>query len=292
MLENDNDSIDPHAGDNDVPTAVVAGAPGGAAADKPGYELTEDGNLVKVGDRRYVREEALHAERTRAGNYAKTLQTLEPLMPEFEEFLANKRGNRETTVRRATSTANDDYTEDELNGYAITRGYYDGENKPDLKRAKDDLDIMTAVADRRAKRVVGPVTEATTRDRAANNVRQALGQTFVDGEPIADEKYINAAFNAIPDEMKADPGISQVMLAVAVGLQTLDERRTGKSRGRGGREPLFREGGGGRQPSGSEELDALDRAAAKARGKTPEQWSKMTKAVGGTSFGGTVLDEV
>lgn len=293
MLENANDTIDPHATD-DAPTTAVAGAPTGNAADKPGYEMTPDGNLVKVGDKTYVRSEALHEERTKSANYAKTLQQLEPLMPEFERFLQQQKGGRTATVDRATRAADTgDYAPDELEGYAITRGYYDAENKPDLRRAKDDLDIMTAIADRRANRAIRPVAESTTRDRANANHQRAIAQTWIDGEPVAEQKYIDAAFNAIPEQMRADSNISEAMQVMAAGLQALDDRRAGRHRGRRG-EPLFREGGGGRiDPSGGgDALDALDRAAAKARGKTPDQWAKMSKAVGGTSFGGTILDEV
>lgn len=295
------ESIDPHSGEDGVET-VVAGVPAGAAADKAAYELTEDGNIAKIGDRKYVREEALHEARTKAQNYANTLKSLEPLMPEFEEFLASKQGNRNATVHRATTAGraapDSDYNDDELTGYAITRGYYDGDNKPDLKRAKDDLDIMTAIADRRAGRAVRPVAEASRRDKAEEHYRDALGARFVDGDPIADEKYVRAAFDAIPEEMRADPGIAQTMQVVAAGLQALDERRSGRAPRSGRREPVFREGAGGsRNYDGGDELDALDRAAAKARGKTPEQWSKMSKSLGGrsgggTSFGGTVLEEV
>lgn len=283
------DNIDPHAADN-VET-VVAGKPG--AEEKPAaeFKLTEDGNLVEVGGRKYVREEALHAERTRAQGYANTMKQLEPLMPEFEQFLANKQGQQRATVGRATRAAETDYSEDELNGYAITRGYYDGDNKPDVKRAQDDLDIMTAIADRRAGRAIRPVAEATTRDRARDNAQRALGTTFVDGDPIADQKYIQAVFDALPDEQKADENITGVMQILAAGLQSLDERRSGRRGGR--REPVFREGGSRVSHSGGESLDALDRAAARARGKTDEQWSKMTKTIGsGASFGGTVLDEI
>lgn len=293
-MEVPNDTIDPHAVD-DAPTTVVAGAPTGNKADTSEWRASEDGNLVERGGKKYIREEALQAERTKAQGYANTLKQLEPLMPEFEEFLQRKQGGRNATVDRATRHVdNGDYSEDELHGYAITRGYYDGDNKPDMKRAKDDLDIMTAIADRRAGRAVKPVAESFGRDRASANVARALQNTFVDGEPIAEEKYIRAAFDAIPDAMKADDNIAGVMQVVAVGLQALDDRRSGRTRGRGrGSEPVFREGGGRNfDEGGGTQLDALDRAAAKARGKTPEQWSKMSRDLGKSSFGGTVLDDI
>ncbi len=288
-MEDNSTVLDTHAADNEAPAVAIAGK-----AD-PEYVASDDGNQVKRGDKTYVRQEALHAERERAAGYAKTLQTLEPLMPEFEQFLAQKRAGGRATVDRATRSATDDeYNDDELTGYAITRGYYDADNKPDTKRAKDDLDIMTAIADRRAVKAVGPVAAGTARDRAVKNTERALSQTFVDGEPIADEKYIRAAFDSLGDEYKADENTSQMLMVVAAGLQALDERRTGRSaRGSRSREPVFREGGGGRtRDVGGEDDDALSRAAARARGKTPEQWAKLSKSIGGASIGGTVLEDV
>lgn len=288
------DTIDPHAAD-DAPETVVAGAPGGQKDDKAddkSYKLSEDGNLVEVGGKKYITEAALHAERTKAQGYAKTIQQLEPLMPEFERFLQSRQNGDKATVSRATrgSDAASDYTDDELTGFAITRGYYDKDNQPDLKRAQDELDIMSAIADRRAAKAVSPVAASNAAERARLNTERALNHRFADGEPIADQKYINAAFEALPDELKADPNVGNMLLVLAAGLESLDERRSGRGRRR---EPTFREGGRGRvDGSNDEQLDALSRAAARARGKSPEAWSKLQKQVGGSDRGGTVLDEV
>jgi len=292
-MDDGTSTIDPHASEEPVSTTVVAGAPGSAAT-PPEIKVSDDENLIERGGKKYIREEALHAERQKAQGYAKTLQTLEPLMPEFERFLAQQNTGRGATVNRATrEVQSEDYTSDELTGYAITRGYYDAENKPDLKRAKDDLDIMTAIADRRASRAVGPVQAMTVQDRATANTARALSAVFADGEPIADEKYIRAAFDALPDNLKADDQTAQMTQVVAAGLQALDERRLGRRSTRS-REPIFREGSGGRfTESGGDALDALDRAAAKARGKTPDQWAKMQKSFGGPApGGGTILEDI
>jgi hypothetical protein len=282
--------------ENPADETVVAGVPAGGEQ-KPEFRLSDDQNLVEVGGKKYIREEALHAERQKAQNYAKTIQQLEPLMPEFEQFLAQKQQGRTATVDRATRGVvadNGDYTEDELTGYAITRGYYDQDNKPDLNRAKADLDIMTAIADRRAGKAVKPVLTSTIQDRARVNTERALAQQFVDGEPVADEKYIRAAFDALPDEFKSNTETANMMLVVAAGLQALDDRRNGRTRARG-REPMFREGGSGRFGVGGDTLDALDRAAARARGKTPEDWAKTMKAVStgrDSATGGTILEDI
>lgn len=290
--------LDPDAAENHE--TVVAGAPGGAKAadNRPEFKITEDGNLVEVGGRKYLREEAVHEARGKAAKYAETLQTLEPLMGEFEEFLSSKQGGRRATVDRATrgGQAESEYSDDELTGYAITRGYYDADNKPDTRRAKDDLDIMTAIADRRASKAVRPVAESTARDRANENYEKALAYRLpADGEPIADERYMRAALDAIradSPEVLADPRAAEFVQVFAAGLQALDDRKSGRRSARGSREPNFREGAGNRAAPGGGELDALDRAAARARGKSPEAWAKLQKAVGGTDRTGTVLEEI
>lgn len=286
--------LDPDAAEN----TVVAGAPGGGKEEKSDFKATDDGNLIEYGGRKYLREEAVHEARGKAAKYAETLQTLEPLMGEFEQFLASKQSGQRAAVNRATREAPEsEYNDDELIGYAITRGYYDGD-KPDLKRAKDDLDIMTAIADRRASKAVKPVADRSVRDRADENYERALNYRFpADGEPVAEERYVRAALDAIRQdspEILADPKASELVQVIAAGLQTLDERKTGRRSARGSREPVFREGAGTRLNQGrGDELDALDRAAARARGKSPEQWAKLSKAVSGSDRGtGTVLEEI
>lgn len=294
--------VDPHAADN--PTTVVPGAPvaGGTA---PEFKITDDENIVETRGHKYVREEALAAERARASEAINTLNTLQPMMGEFEEFLQSKQNARTATVSRATRTVpqdSTDYTDDELQGFAIVRGYYtehNGARVPDVRRAKDELDIMSAVADRRAARQVGPVAALTQRDRATQNLTRVASQQFTDGDPIAEPQYVNAVFEAVPENLRADPQTANLLAVVAAGLQALDQRHNGGRRGSnvgpggpGRREPVFREGGGGRVAAAEDTLDALDRAAARARGRTPEQWSKISKAVSGQSIGGSVLEDV
>src|SRR5438067_11773223 len=101
MNENTNDVLDPAHAD-DLP--VVAGVP--APERLPGqqtdaeWKASEDGNLVTRGDRKYVREEALHAERERAKQLSATLARIEPLVPEFTEFLQQKQNRNNANVER------------------------------------------------------------------------------------------------------------------------------------------------------------------------------------------------
>ncbi len=282
--------LDPAHADNDLPG--VAGAPQQAAP--PEWQVTEDGNQVKRGDRTYVAQEALHAERTRAQTLSAQLAKIEPLVPEFVEFLNQKQNRGAATVQRTTASQPGDYwTPDELNGMAITRGYYKADGvTPDDARARYELDIMARIADRSAQKAVGPVTQSTVQDRAAQNYQNALNHKFVDGEPVADEKFIRAAFDALPAEYRADKSISDITTIIAAGLQALDERQSGRRRA-GSREPNFREGASGRMTGGAgDTLDALDAAAARASGKTPEQWKAIQNSFGGDSVGGRVLEDV
>lgn len=297
MNENDTDILDPAHAD-DLPAIAGIAQPErlpGQQTDAE-WKASDDGNLVTRGDKQYIRKEALDAERERAKALSAALAKIEPLVPEFTEFLQQKQNRNAANVDRVTRPAADSYADDDdLRGFAIVRGYYkqDG-TTPDLDRANSELNIMSRIADRSAARHVGPVQQDTVRSHAEENYRNALSRRFSDGDPVADEKYIRQAFDAVPAEQRADPGVAQMVEVIAAGMQYLEERKTGRRPSRG-REPMFREGSSGRVSQGSgDALDALDAAAARARGKTPEQWSKMQKSVtGGGGMGtGTILEDI
>jgi hypothetical protein len=284
------DILDPaHRDDGGVTNVGAAGI----VPPEPQETVTPDGNILERDGHRYVREEALHNERQERQRLSKTVAALEPLMPELEEFLKGKQARQNAVVGRVSAPSGDrDYSDDELEGLAITRGYYQQDGvTPDLKRAESELNILTRVADRRAARQMRPLSEQTTADRAASHRSQAMNAKFVDGEPIADPKYLQAAFDALPKEYTADPNVANITQVIAMGLEYADMRRNGTfRRGRGGRDPMMVERGGGRIDSGGGEMSELDRAAARARGKSPEGWAKMTKAVGGSRSG--VLEDI
>jgi hypothetical protein len=281
--------LDPaHLDDGGVEHVGAAGLakPEGKDA-KDEVVVSEDGNLIERGGVKYMRAEAVHNERTARQKAEQTLAQLDPLMPEFNEFLQQRQNRQQATVDRARQSAggSDDYTADELEGYAITRGYYKDDGvTADTGRAQKELDIVSGITRRQTRREIEPVRQNTTRDRAQANRDKARGQNFVDGQPVADQKYIDAAFNALSDEYLADPQVAQITMLVAVGLQALDERKSGTAR-RGGAaprqrsgEPMHIERGAGRFDGDNGEMSSLDLAAARARGKTPEQWAKQSKA--------------
>lgn len=300
MNENDNDILDPAHAD-DLPGVAGMAQPD---ARLPGQQTSEewkasdDGNVVERGGQKYVRAEALHEEREARKALSATLARIEPLVPEIAEFLQQKQNRNNANIERVSRPSDDNYaSEDELRGLAIVRGYLKADGvTPDLDRANTELGLMARIADRSAARHVGPVQQDSVRNHADANYREALGRKFSDGEPIADQKYLEQVFNNVPPDQRADPAVAQMLEVVAAGMQALEDRKAGRPRGGARREPTFREGSSGRiGGSGSgDALDALDAAAARARGKTPEQWSKMTKSISGSGgMGtGTILEDI
>lgn len=267
-------------------------------ADDSDLKVSEDGNIAEHKGVKYVRQEALHNERQRAQQLGNTLAALDPVMPEFKEFLEQKNARRGSTVDRARgdSGKNADYSDDELQGFAITRGYYKDDNTtPDTSRAAKELDIISGISNRQARRAVAPVAESTTREAARINREKAIANKFVDGQAVAEEKYMQAALQTLGDDQLADPNVANLVQVVAAGLEYLDRRKNGTV-GRGGnrgREPMLVERGTGRYDSeDGDDVSPLSAAAARARGKTPEQWAKLSKQVNASRRNPSILEDV
>jgi hypothetical protein len=285
--------LDPAHGEESMGAAGIAKP----EADKPEIKVSEDGNVAEHNGVKYVRQEALHQERQRAQKLADTLSALDPVMPEFKEFLEQKHARRGATVDRAArgNGGSDDYSQDELEGFAITRGYYKDDNTtPDTSRAQKELDIISGISRRQVGKAVAPVAAGTTREQARVNRERAIGNRFVDGRPVADEKYMRAALDTLGEDQIADPNVANLAQVVAAGLEYLDQRKNGTStRGRRGGEPMFTERGTGRYDTDAgDDVSPLSAAAARARGKTPEQWAKLSKQVNKTDRGSALLEEV
>lgn len=291
MAENDADQIlDPAHDPNDHGTNVGAAGLGtpepkdDKQTPKDEVIVSEDENIVERKGVKYMRAEALHNERQARQRAEQQLAALAPVLPEFEEFLKT-RENRKTAVRESAANAGEQDDKEYLQEVAIAIGFYDENNQPDVRRAQAHLNIMRRESERITDRKVKPVAENSTRELARANRERTRGAKFVDGQPIADDKYLDAAFAALPEEYLADPQVAALTQVIAAGLQHLDERKSGTAR-RGGAprqrasgEPMFVERGTGRFDGDEGGLSALDEAAARARGKSPEEWAKMSKKI-------------
>jgi hypothetical protein len=287
-MPDQNDILDPAHDPNDPGTNMGAAGltrPDGTPETKPEAKVSDDGNLVELGGKKYVTEAALHESRQKQKELSDTLARLDPVMPEFEEFLNTRESRRNAATAAAAAGSPDEKAY--LEEVATALGFFDETNQPDLRRAQAHLNITRREAQKETARQVRPVTERTTRDQATLNRERAKAARFVDGQPIAGDKYVDAALRALPDEYMADSNIANITQVIAAGLEYLDLRKNGEFRrgggggaSRGSREPMFTERGTGRV-SGDDDggLSDLDLAAARARGKSPEQWSKLSQRI-------------
>lgn len=274
------DPLDPLEGGQSEPPAA------------PELVISEDGNQITRGERKYLPAEAVQNERRARQEAERVLSQLEPVLPEFQEFLRNKQGGRQAAVREAAGPTGEEYTDDELKAVAELNRYYteDGQSL-DLTRARQSLDLMSRISDRRVSRAVEPVRQSTAADRATRNRQEALSRQHVDGAPVADAAFIQQAFDALPADLAADPSVANLVQVIAAGMEYLDKRKTGKIGV--GREPQFLEGSTGRLNSGGGRgLSAFAQRAAQARGLTADQWEKARNTTGGRADrdGGFVLE--
>jgi hypothetical protein len=287
-----NDILDP-AHDPNAPDTNVGAAGIAQPEQKVEDKVSPDGNILERDGRKYIVFDAFKAERESRKTAEQNLATLAPIVDEYQR-------NKETTrlaTQQAQLVSDEKDSPEYLNEVAVSLGMYDEQGQADLRRAQAHLNISRREADRRVDRRVKPHEESTARDRAQNNRERARGQMFVDGRPIADDQYLDAAFAALPEEMAANPQVASLMQIVAAGLQSLDQRKAGGKQRQQQRqsqqvpeyrEPMHTEGTTGRFDGDSGELSPLDLAAARARGKTPEQWMKQRTAVNKSQ----ALDEV
>lgn len=260
------DTLDPHDNTEGVETP---------APEAPEFKITDDKNQVTVGDTKYIRAEALQQARAETQQLRGIVDQIAPYQSEFAEFLNNKRSSRESAVRQAAPASDADYSDDDLKGIATLNNYYteDGQTL-DLGRARQALDVMTRIADRRTARAIEPVARTSAAERASRNRQEALSRQYVDGAPIAAPEFIQQAFDAIPAEYAADPNVANLVQIVAMGLEYAARRKDGKINSR--LEPQHSEGGTGMLPGANPRgLTQFGSRAAQARGYTAEQWQKQ-----------------
>lgn len=254
-----------------------------------GEKVSEDGNVLERGGRKYVPHEALKEARAQAKQYKETLARLEAIAPEIQETLNRKAQGKADKVKESIG---DDYSVDELEEVARLHGFVDEWDRPNLEKAKKQLDIQARISNRVAQKTSAPLQQLLAQQIAQQRRSEAVSRKYTDGDAVASEKYIDAAYNALPAELLQDPNVAQLALVVAAGLESLDDRKNGRGR-KQPRDPMFLEGGNGRFGSTEGQLSAFDRAAARARGKTDAEWAAlMGKKAPSASVDPDILDEV
>ncbi len=231
------------------------------AGDKPAGDKPRGDLRVALREER----EANAKLKEQIADHEKRWGALEPFMPDIIDYL-EKGGKGKATTGDAPNPAVVEFAED----FEVR----DKDGNLDLKRAEKLMRRIDERADAVAARRVEPVSRLTHTERASTMRERAHNIKLPeDGEPIASQEYIDKVMDALPPEFQSNPEVVNVAMIIAAGLETLSDRKKGRSRSR---EPLSLEGGGRRgfRPG---ELTGLERAAAQARGKTAEQWQKAAK---------------
>lgn len=249
-------------------------------------EYDKDGAKVKM-----VPLEALHGAREESKRLKETLGRIEPYMDDFEQFLQEKNKPKAPPVpQRPVRQELSDEEVEELAATAQMLGYVNPETgQPDLHRTQRVLQVLDRRAGRIADSRMQPVAQNVAADRARTNRQNAYERIFDDGRPVAEQQYIDQAFDSLPPEYAADPLVASTTHLLAAGLEYLEKRKAAAGGGRRTpplqdgsrpvrfrqREPVFYEPQRGRNEESDDDMSDFSIAAARARGKTPEQWNKQ-----------------
>jgi hypothetical protein len=212
-----------------------------------------------IEERRARQEARAEADRLRQENEslkkkAESWDVVEPYVP----LLAT----HPKVTGRAAPPAPTNQPDPELLEVAKAFNFYDDAGQPDLERAKS----AQALIDKRSGKVtdekVAPVATSAAAAQAAALRERAYEVVDKEGRPFASREHIDAVLNQLSPEQAAQPQIVNVALMVARGMG-------GPPAG----EPLHTEGPGG--PGGKGKvLSSIERAAARARGLSDDQWIK------------------
>lgn len=158
----------------------------------------------------------------------------------------------------------------ELIAAAEALGFYNDDGTPNTARAAKAKGFFTGLVKGTVQEEVKPLAQSTARTAAGSLRERAYQVVDKDNRPFAQKENIDAVLNELPPEYQADPQVVQLALMIARGMGT-----TSPAAG----EPLHTEGTSGR-PGGGAALSNLERAAARARGLSEQDWTKQrdTKA--------------
>lgn len=145
-----------------------------------------------------------------------------------------------------------------------------GQPVPDLAKARAILGIIEKVADQRTQRVVGPVVQATARDRAITNYQWALQQKDPQGKQVS-KAVIDEIWKQFPVEMTANPDIARTLVINAFGMERLNQQPTPAAP-----PPVNVTEAPGANPTRRPAMSALEQAVAKEKNITVDDWAKHT----------------
>lgn len=174
------------------------------------------------------------------------------------------KGTAATSTRVEQPTEDDDPEAAEI---AETLGLFLSDGTADLVRARKTLNVLDKRHGRQTNDIMRPFAGAVLGSRAEQNIAHVVNQTRDDGAPLATKESIQEAIALLggpQSRLLADPGVADVLITMAVGLDGR-KGRTPKAPD----EPVYMERqGGGRRVSAPVIDDtlkaALERTGIKA----------------------------
>lgn len=144
----------------------------------------------------------------------------------------------------------------------------DDEGKPDASKARALISYM----DKRVGAHIHSGTAGIRRESASvavNQIRErAYKATDKEGKLFARKEFIDKVFSQVPPEALLNPDNAVAALIMARGLGGAGDASQD--------EPLHVEGGGGRIKSKPAPLTDLEKSIATLRGKSPQEWQKLS----------------
>lgn len=260
------------------PAAVEAPVP--AATDAPadpveaGAVEMQGGKYVPLAAVNEAREKArLYKEK--ADLYDQSAQYVQSVRPYIEFLQANPdlmtRTQQQTQPSAVTTTQPVDEQAEEL---ARTLDLYTADGKPDIKRAQKIRTMVSTTAEAEAEKRVKPLQDSTLRERATHNYQRALVTKAPDGR-VPNRQVLDALWARTDPSITATEEGASALVATALGLSILH----------GGAAappqpvitpPVVTETAGSKVP-GRPSMTALDEKIAGMRGKTADEWGKLTR---------------
>lgn len=260
-----------------TPPPVEAVAPEPVA---PPADPLEAG-AVDVQGGKYVPLAAVLAEREKAKQfkdkadaYDQTVHYVQSVRPYIDFLQANPDLMTRTTQQTAPSPVTTTQpVDDQAEELARTLDLYTADGQPDVKRAQKIRTMVKTEAQSEAEAQLRPLQDSSIRERAQHNYHRALVTKAPDGR-TPDRQVLDALWSRTdPKVTSTEEGATAVvMLAMGMGAFTGQVAPPQPAAS----PALVTETPGSRQP-GRPSLTALDEKIAGIRGRSADDWGKLTR---------------
>lgn len=220
--------LDPDPVASAAPAASTS-APATTAASSSGHdEPDDDAAAVDVHGGKYVPLDVLKSVRQEMKALKQRVQTtdqLQAVLSEYEPYMQFLREHPQVLEQRATaSVATADKpsptADPELVELARSLDYFTAKGEPDIERAAKHAEIIERRARQVAEKMMAPLAQTSAQERSAANYTRALTTRAPDGRSPRPET-LTWMWRNLPAAYTADPAVSQILPALALGLDLL-----------------------------------------------------------------------